>query len=170
MSAPLSISLSPAAFHLPATPAGVAPYKGQIVLTDNSTAPLRVTVSAQSLAGGCAHGAASWIKVQTASLTIKPGVPTPVAFAVAGGASGQAAIIATATTTGAGNGRISGAVGARVDAGTSTAQCAAALPKPAPSAGWPAWAFLLLAVGILVAILALGVAVGRRLRAMGGGA
>lgn len=163
---PLSLSVSPAAVHLPATVAGIAPYHGQVILTDNGSQPIQVHLSALRLTGCSQHGQSPWLHVQTPwgtdSITIKPHQPFHVSYTVDGGASGQAAVLASASANGAGNVHLGGAVGMRVEAATATGHptCAVAAPAPPQSQPFPAWALAL----VLVAVLALAVALVRRLR------
>jgi len=162
---PLSLSVSPAAVHLPATVAGIAPYQGQVTFTDNGSQPVAVTFSTEHLTGCAVHGQVPWLHVQTPwgtdSLVLQPHQPAQVGFTVDGGASGQAAILASASSRGQGNIHLAGAVGERVSASGSThATCAVAAP-PAPTGSFP-WLALALP---LLALLALTVWALRRQRA-----
>jgi hypothetical protein len=149
----LSVSISPTRVNLPATHAGIAPYHGLVTLTDRGTSPVKVTLSAERLSAGCPsqHGV-PWIHLDATTTGLAPGVPHHVGYQIDGGASGQAAILASAQTTGKGNLSLSGAVGTRVVAGTSHQACAA---PPTPTGGsfpwlWVALPLILLAVAALV--------------------
>lgn len=162
MTTPLSLSISPAAVHLPATQAGISPYQGQVTITDNGNQPVQIHLSALRLTGCSNHGQSPWLHIRATDLTLKPHQPMHVVYTVDGGASGQAAVLASATAKGTGNVHESGAVGMRVEAATATTHpsCALAAPKPPAQPGsLPLW----LAIPIVLALVLVVLGV-RRLR------
>jgi len=156
---PLSVSISPTRVNLPATTPGIAPYHGEVTLTDRGTSPVTVHMSVLRLANGCPRGTVPWLHVTSQTVTLQPGQAQTVAYTVDGGARGQAAVVASAQEQGHGNLHLSGAVGTRVVAGSPATVCASA-PVPARQPGLPPWALLV----ILAAVLALAILAVRRLR------